>query len=72
MFLCGKASASASVSDEKWGLGPEEPEVGLDPRELGRMVCFLPCFTEWEFTWHQGFQPSSPGQPCFPLLPLLL
>lgn len=34
LFLCGKASASARVSDGKWGLGPEEPEVGLDPGEL--------------------------------------
>ena len=33
MFLCETASASASVSDGKWGLGPEEPEVGLDPGE---------------------------------------
>ena len=33
MFLCEKASASARVSDEKWGLEPEEPEVGPDPRE---------------------------------------
>ena len=34
VFLCEKASASARVSDGKWGLGLEEPEVGLDPGEL--------------------------------------
>ena len=34
VFLCETASASARVSDGKWGLGPEEPEVGLDPGEL--------------------------------------
>ena len=34
VLLCEKGSASAHVRHGKWGLGPEEPEVGLDPGEL--------------------------------------
>lgn len=34
VFLYEKPLARAHVSDGKWGLGPEEPEVGLDSGEL--------------------------------------
>lgn len=34
VLLCEKGSASTHVCHGKGGMGPEEPEVGLDPGEL--------------------------------------